>query len=178
MSYYYNQHGAGNALSGGIGRIYVGAPYQRGSGIGSFLGGVFRFVLPMLKRGAKAVGKEFLQTGMNIASDVGELRKPFKEAFKTRVRQSTENLQQKARDNLEKFMSGEGYKVHSSSLPSHLARALAVEKKRKRKSKKKKRRRADKRIKRKISGKKVAKKTRKKIGRKRKTKTDFVDIFR
>lgn len=56
----------------GVGRVYIGAPHQRGSGVGSFLGGVFRYVLPLLKRSAKAVGKEALKAGFNIAADVGE----------------------------------------------------------------------------------------------------------
>ena len=54
----------------GINRVYIGTPYQRGSGIGSFLGGLFRSILPIFTRGAKAVGKEAWRTGMNVLSDV------------------------------------------------------------------------------------------------------------
>ena len=33
----------GHRFDGGVGRIYVGSPYQRGhGGIGSFLAGIFR----------------------------------------------------------------------------------------------------------------------------------------
>ena len=125
-----NQQGAG------VGRVYIGAPYQQGAGIGSFLGGVFRYVLSLLKRSAKAVGKEALQTGVNIMSDVGERNTPFKEAFKMRVRQSGENLQQKAKEKLDRFMTGEGYKVRRSNMPRHLALALAKNKKDRKKKKK------------------------------------------
>lgn len=50
--------------------VYKGAPYQRGHGIGSFLGGLFRTITPLLKSGARAVGKEALKTGMNVLGDV------------------------------------------------------------------------------------------------------------
>lgn len=129
----YPQWGGGNR----IGRVYAGAPFQHGAGIGSFLGGVYRYVLPLLKRSATAVGKEMLQTGLNIASDVGELKKPFKQAFKERMRQSGSNLQQKAKDNLDRFMKGDGYKMGSKSLPLHLAAALGREKKKRTGRKKK-----------------------------------------
>ena len=153
----------------GIGRIYVGAPYQQGAGIGSFLGGVFRYVLPLLKRSAKAVGKEALQAGVNIMSDVGERKTPFNQAFKARMRQSTENLQQKAKENLDKFMHGDGYRVRRSDMPAHLALALArAQKKKKKKCAVKK---TDKRLRRKI-------KKRKKNRRKRPKKQDIVDIFK
>lgn len=131
----FQQWGGGNS---GVGRIYAGAPFQHGAGIGSFLGGVFRYVLPLLKRSATAVGKEMLQAGMNIASDVGELKKPFKQAFRERVRQSGSNLQQKAKDNLERFMRGEGYKASMTSLPAHLSAALCGKKKKRRRGAKKK----------------------------------------
>lgn len=180
-NYSFQQWGGGNS---GIGRIYAGAPFQRGAGIGSFLGGVFRYVLPLLKRSATAVGKEMLQTGLNIASDVGELKKPFKQAFQERMRQSGSNLQQKAKDNLDRFMRGEGYKVSGKSLPPHLT-AILARKKRKSGAKKKKskvKRVVKKRIGRKLGKKKKEAKNRRKrrSGKKKikKRKIDFVDIFR
>lgn len=169
QSYYennYRQWGGGNS---GIGRIYVGAPFQRGAGIGSFLGGVFRYVLPLLKRSASAVGKEMLQTGLNIATDVGELKKPFKQAFKERVRQSGSNLQQKAKDNLDRFMRGEGYKFGVKILPPHLTNALARKKRKKSGAKKKKVKRAvEKKIKKKLGKKKRDKRKRQKRSGKKK----------
>ena len=54
-------------INGGFGRLYVGSPYQRGhGGIGSFLAGIFRRILPLLIRGVKADGKEAVRAGMNI----------------------------------------------------------------------------------------------------------------
>ena len=81
----YLDYQVGGGVYSGIGRVYVGAPYQKGSGIGSFLGGVFRYVLPFLKRGAAAVGKEALSTGMNIVSDVTERNASLNEAFNPRA---------------------------------------------------------------------------------------------
>jgi len=42
----------------GIPRVFVGSPYQRGHGIGSFLGGLFKKILPYLGKGVHAIGKE------------------------------------------------------------------------------------------------------------------------
>ena len=51
--------------------MYVGTRYQRGhGGIGSFLSGLFHTVLPLLQRGAKAVGQEALRAGISVVSDV------------------------------------------------------------------------------------------------------------
>ena len=47
----------------------ISSPHQRGSGIGSFFGGLFRSILPIFTRGAKAVSKEAWRTGINILSD-------------------------------------------------------------------------------------------------------------
>lgn len=181
-NYYYADSQRGG--SGGVGRIYVGAPYQRGSGIGSFLGGIFRYVLPLIKRSAKAVGKEALNAGLNIAADVGENNKPFKEAFRARVRESGSNLQSRAKENLDKFMNGDGYRISRHALPSRLAAALD-KKKRKKRTKKKKKKAGQKKVKKNFKRKIEKKLSKKKAGKKkvRKTKknknkrSDFVDIF-
>ena len=187
--YYHNSGQYGS----GVGRVFVGAPYQQGAGIGSFLGGVFRYVLPLLKRSAKAVGKEALQAGVNIMTDVGDRKTPFGEAFKSRMRQSGEKLREKAKDNLDKFMNGEGFKARRRTMPPHLAIALAKyrkEKKRKSKKKPKKKKKKKKKTRTKTV-KRLRKKTYKKLQSRRKSckkpkkmkkqkvekGTDFVDIF-
>ena len=43
---------------------------QRGSGLGSVLGGLFRMAVPLLKRGGKALLKQGAKTGLQIAQDV------------------------------------------------------------------------------------------------------------
>lgn len=177
-SYYYSQFGGGN----GIGRVYVGIADQKGSGIGSFLGGVFRYVLPLLKRSAKAVGKEALNATANIMADVGERKKPFKEALKTRMRESGNNLKRKADENLTRFMNGEGYKAKRAALPPHLLAVLDAPKKRKKSRKKKKKKKSSKKKKtvKESRKKKSSKRKLKKIGRKKSKQKNlqFVDIFK
>lgn len=95
--YYLSQAGSG------MGDIYSGPIYQKGYGIGSFLGGLFRSVLPLLKRGGVALGKEVLNSGANFIKDV-ENNVSAREAFNSRSRETLENLKRKA-------MYGEGYKT-------------------------------------------------------------------
>lgn len=98
QSYYHQQAG------GGVGAIYRGAPYQKGHGIGSFLGGLFRSVMPLLKSGARAVGKETLRAGANIIDDMSN-NTSLKEAFQNRIHEASENLKRKA---LQKISAMEG----------------------------------------------------------------------
>jgi hypothetical protein len=60
--YYFNQ--AGNGLP-----VFMGTKLQRGHGIGNLLSGLFRAATPLLKKGAMALGKRALKTGMKIAGD-------------------------------------------------------------------------------------------------------------
>jgi hypothetical protein len=53
----------------GIG-VFAGSTVQRGAGIGSFLSGIGKSVLPLLKSAGKMVGKELLNTGTSIAGDL------------------------------------------------------------------------------------------------------------
>lgn len=102
--YYMNQAGRG------IGVIYKGDPHQRGHGIGSFLGGLFRSVLPLFVGGARAVGKELLHTGVGVMKDMIDAR-PMNDSIKTRLKTATSNLKRKADEKLDNIMSGSGYKI-------------------------------------------------------------------
>ena len=62
QSYYANQGGSGVPVYGGI-------KFQRGYGLGNVLGSLVRSAVPLLKQGAKAVGKRALKAGLNIAQD-------------------------------------------------------------------------------------------------------------
>ena len=53
---------------------FVGTPYQRGGGIGSFFRGLFRAVAPIMKSVGKTVGKEALRAGANILADTAQGR--------------------------------------------------------------------------------------------------------
>ena len=64
--YYVNQSGGGEIVPVYRDRFRV----QRGNGIGSFFRGIFRFVIPLLYSGSKAVGKDALKTCSNIITNI------------------------------------------------------------------------------------------------------------
>lgn len=63
-------------------------------GIGSFLGGLFRAVWPIIKSGASTVGKETLKTAANILTDVSE-QKNLKQAVSNRTKEGVTHLTKK-----------------------------------------------------------------------------------
>ena len=105
IQYYDDQTGGGR----GVKNVYEGAAYQRGSGIGSFLGSIFRSIIPHIVKGAKAVGKEAVRTGLNVLDDVGNNNANLKESLKTHLRQSGKNLKRKAEEKISQMMRGKGY---------------------------------------------------------------------
>lgn len=118
---YYKQQ-----LGHGVSVVYRGALHQRGHGIGSFLGGLFRTVTPLLKSGAKAIGKEALRTGINVLSDVVSTVPP-KQAISSRMKEFTSTLKRKADDKLDRVMKGSGYKRKKLNVtPQSIERLLAV----------------------------------------------------
>ena len=70
--YYLRQSGGGEAP------YFKGTVYQRGHGLGGLFGKLFRAavpvfrntVAPVLKKGAKAVAREALTTGVGVANDM------------------------------------------------------------------------------------------------------------
>ena len=82
--YYLNQTGRGMAA-------FTGARYQRGHGLGNMLRSLTKFALPFLKKGAKAVGKQAMRTGMNIAQEV-MLGQNIKKAAKRHLSQGLTEL--------------------------------------------------------------------------------------
>ena len=107
---YYNQQSGGG---GGIGvkNVYAGSNYQRGSGIGSFIGAIFRKIVAYLSSGAKAVGKEAVRTALNVLNDIANDGVSFKDSVKTRLREFGKNLKRKAEKKVsEMMMKGHGYK--------------------------------------------------------------------
>lgn len=101
--YYTNQAGSG------VGIVYKGVSHQRGHGIGSFLGGLFRSVLPLLSSGFRTVGKEALNAGVGLLSDMMNSH-PMEESVKSRFKNASANLKRKADEKIESLMSGSGYK--------------------------------------------------------------------
>jgi hypothetical protein len=58
---------------------------------------LFKAAMPLLKKGAKTLEHEALKTGLNIAGDVVQGRN-IKQAAKSRLQSTGENLLQKAMD--------------------------------------------------------------------------------
>jgi hypothetical protein len=81
---------------------------QKGDGLGSFLGGIFRKIFPLFKSGAGAVRKEALSTGVNLLKDVISGR-AMKDSVRARVLQAGTNLSEKAANKMQS-MVGSGYK--------------------------------------------------------------------
>ena len=104
---YYDQQTGGSI---GVKNVYTGSTYQRGSGIGSFIGAIFRKIVPYLSRGAKAVGKEAVRAGLNVLDDVATEGVSFKDSINTRLRESGKNLKRKAEKKVSEMMKGHGYK--------------------------------------------------------------------
>jgi len=49
---------------------FSGTPYQRGAGIGSIFGSLFRYLMPMLKTFGKEIGREGLSVGSRVLNDL------------------------------------------------------------------------------------------------------------
>ena len=82
---YYEQQ-VGNGLA-----VFRGATVQRGHGIGGFFSNLLKGALPMIKSGAKTLGKELLKTGMEISGDlIGG--KSFNDSAKERFSNSGQQM--------------------------------------------------------------------------------------
>lgn len=117
---YYEQQAGGGAVGkfNHFGPVYTGPAYQRGHGIGAFLGGLFRRILPFFGSAARAVGKEALNAGLNVMGDVVTNRVPIKEALENRLTESGLNLKRKAKEKINSMM-GSGYKKKRGRRSSH-----------------------------------------------------------
>lgn len=163
--------GCFGCMSGsGVKQVYVGSPDQRGRGIGSWLGGLARQAFPIIRRGLANIGKESVQTGVNVLGDIMSGRPP-KYAMKRRVIDSTDKLKRKFND----YMEGLGHRK-----PKRRCRKkkyIAGKGKKKRQSvKTRKRRQTSSKLKKKIVKKQKKLKRKVKKSKKKKNKINF-DIF-
>ena len=94
--YYINQAGGGG--SGEVGTIYSVPPFvQRGNGLGSFLGGLFRSIRPFfffgIRTAGKALGREALRTGGKILTHKADNPQTgIKEIISKHVQSTVQNL--------------------------------------------------------------------------------------
>lgn len=98
----------------GFGGVYTSGLYQKGHGIGSFLGGLFRCVFPLLKSGSSALGSELLKSGANIFSDISK-NEPVELSIKKRGKETINNLSKLVGDK----MFGSGYKARTAVKRPH-----------------------------------------------------------
>ena len=105
LRYYEDQIGGG-----GVKHVFTGARNQRGRGVGAWLGGLIRHILPYVTSGAKAVGKEAVRAGMHVLEDVVEGQKSLKESLRSHAKDSSRNLRRKAAEKIGDMMKGGGYK--------------------------------------------------------------------
>ena len=134
--YYDEQIGGGWS---GVRNVFAGSSFQRGRGIGSWLGGLIRRILPYVRSGAKTVGKETLRAGMKVIDDVANNGVNFKESIKSRAGESGRLLKRKAAEKITEIMKGSGYKTTrrvKRQRQSTKARATARTTRTKRKKKK------------------------------------------
>ena len=103
--YYLNQNGRGMP-------IFRGVRYQRGHGLGNMLRSLTKFALPFLKKGVKAVGKQAMRTGMNIAQEAMQGQN-IKTAAKRHLSQGlTELVTQRGRGQTTKRLGPPGERIH------------------------------------------------------------------
>ena len=83
--YYLSQTGKG---------FFSGLQRQLGYGLGNIFASLGQSVLPLVKRGAKSIGKEVLKSGTNFVSDILE-GKNLKQAALNRTKETGSNLLRK-----------------------------------------------------------------------------------
>jgi hypothetical protein len=110
---YYESQATGR----GVGGSYKSIRLQKGNGIGSFLGGLFRKVMPYIKSSASAIGNELLNTGVGLLRDHLKGTDP-RASIKDRVTTASTNLGNKASAQLQ-TMLGLGYKRRKNTKASH-----------------------------------------------------------
>lgn len=92
-----------------IGSIYRGPQFvQRGRGIGSIFGGLWKHLAPLASSGLKALGKQSLLTGSNVLRD-WTTGKNLKSSLLEQGQDAINNLAQKGVNKLKKMQSGKGF---------------------------------------------------------------------
>lgn len=79
-----------NQVGGNFSEYYQGQAYQKGYGIGGILSSLFKSALPIIKSGAKSLGKNALNAGLGLAVDAIQ-GQDMKTAAKNRLREAGMN---------------------------------------------------------------------------------------
>ncbi len=116
--YYVKQSGSGLPL-------FRGARMQRGHGLANILNGLFRRAWPVIQSGAKAFGRQFLRTGLQVANDVAD-GQTIKESGMKRV---PEGIKSFVSSNFFKTQSGSGRKTPKRTVKRTIKRPIKRSKK-------------------------------------------------
>lgn len=103
---------------GGFGQFYAGSSYQKGHGIGSWLGGLFRTILPVLRSGASAVGKEAARAGSAVLADVASGQN-FRGSVNKRVGEAAGNLANQAKRKADSMAGSGAIKRRKTASKAH-----------------------------------------------------------
>jgi len=87
--------------------IFRGIPYQRGNGLGSVFRRLFRYLLPIGKEIGSAIGRQGLESGNRVLSNVLE-GKDLKQSLIDEGKAGLKSLLDKASSGLEKQQTGQG----------------------------------------------------------------------
>lgn len=126
INYYKNQVGGGQGEDQFL-QLKIPRVYQRGHGVGGIFSSLWRFLQPLLKKGATFASKELLETGKEILSGLS-IQKPIKTIIADRSIQLVDKIRDKAADKI-KTMGGAGSKrkrnlksinIHSQDKKNHL----------------------------------------------------------
>jgi len=102
--YYLVQSGKGLDDIGPL--LHSVVPYQRGRGLGSFFGGLFRYLKPIFTSGANILKKEVINSGINALSDIATGAN-LKEVVQDRSKEIIKNVRRGAVQKLNE-MYGQG----------------------------------------------------------------------
>lgn len=148
---------------GGVNNVYLSSTYQRGHGIGGFLGGIMRKTIPYAKQTAKEIGKEVgkkaFRRGMNTASNFLDKHLNAQDSPDERSSECAKNLKRTANEKIDTLMQGSGYKMRNIDKSSH-SRAELLARRDRSKNKKLKKRVKSRALKKKKTTKKKTKKSR------------------
>lgn len=107
-SIYTREHDEVNGqFGGGAYAVFRGMPYQRGTGIGSVFRSVLRFLMPLGKEAGMALGRQGLESGQRILSNILEGQPP-KDALVSEGRTAAKNLIDKSSSRLSSAITGKG----------------------------------------------------------------------
>jgi len=96
QSYWYEYFRNQANQSGHGVQTFHGVPYQRGGSLGGLFKGLFRMIIPLAKSAGKAIGRQAIHTGLNIANDVLSGQN-VKQAAVRRVRIGSKKLVKQAK---------------------------------------------------------------------------------